>query len=69
MRTEDYRRLRAVCLAMAWQSTKSPDVQARWFKLAEAWSLAAGDGAREQPSDGSRPLGRQAFEPRERGVG
>jgi hypothetical protein len=34
MRTEDYRRLRAVCLAMARQS-QSPNVQARWFELAE----------------------------------
>jgi hypothetical protein len=37
MRADDYRHLLAVCLAMARQS-ESPDVQARWFKLAEAWS-------------------------------
>lgn len=39
MRPDDYARysrIQAACLAMAKQSV-SPEVQARWFALAEAW--------------------------------
>ena len=36
MRSDDYRRLHAVCLDMGKQSTE-PDIQARWLAAADAW--------------------------------
>jgi hypothetical protein len=35
-RVDSYRRLHEACLAMAKQSTE-PEVQARWFAMADAW--------------------------------
>jgi hypothetical protein len=37
MRPDEHRRLREECMAMARQSN-SPNVQARWLALAQAWS-------------------------------
>jgi hypothetical protein len=49
MRSDEYRRLHATCLAMAKQSAK-PDVQARWLAMADAWlKLAAKQHERSRP--------------------
>jgi hypothetical protein len=48
MHSDDYRRLRAACVAMAEQSGL-PDARARWLKLAETcFSLA-----KDRPDDQS----------------
>jgi hypothetical protein len=48
MHSEEYRRVRAACVAMAEQSGL-PDARARWLKLAETcFSLA-----KDQPDDRS----------------
>jgi hypothetical protein len=50
MRSDDYRRLHAACLAMARQS-KLPDVQARWLAMAQAWLSRANDADEPKPSN------------------
>jgi len=44
MRPDEHRRLREECMAMAMQST-SPNVQARWLALAQAWSRRRDHGS------------------------
>jgi hypothetical protein len=44
MRADEHRRLREECMAMAMQST-SPNVQARWLALAQAWSSRCDNGS------------------------
>jgi hypothetical protein len=55
MRTDEYRRLHAACLAMA-QQCNLPDLQARWLAMAKTWSNLANDTDFERrPSPSSRP--------------
>jgi hypothetical protein len=44
MRPGEHRRLREECMAMARQSN-SPNVQARWLALAQAWSSRRDNGS------------------------
>jgi hypothetical protein len=52
MRSDEYRRLYEACRNMAQQSD-SPDAQARWLKIAQAWLDRTRDADDMRPSNGT----------------
>jgi hypothetical protein len=49
MHSDEYRRLNAACLCMAWQSDL-PAVRARWLSIAQAWLELSNDAYDVQPN-------------------